>query len=138
MIYKFKDPKYVSENIVDVIIIKDDNSEILVSVDMKNPGELVDLRNQLLNVTIPKGEKTIIESKIFKLNNLKVEYKSKEFNGDPDSILDLVSRITLGFNGEIDWKLSNNTFTKVNIDDLKNILNLIYIKRNIIKDIKNL
>jgi hypothetical protein len=137
MIYKFKDPKYVSENIVDVIIIKDDNSEILVSVDMKNPGELVDLRNQLLNVTIPKGEKTIIESKTFKLNNLKVEYKSKEFNGDPDSILDLVSRITLGFNGEIDWKLSNNTFTKVNIDDLKNILNLIYIKRNIIKDIKN-
>ena len=73
MIYKFKDPKYVSENIVDVIIIKDDNSEILVSVDMKNPGELVDLRNQLLNVTIPKGEKTIIESKTFKLNNLKVE-----------------------------------------------------------------
>lgn len=137
MIYKFKDPKYVSENIVDVIIIKDDNSEILVSVDMKNPGELVDLRNQLLNVTILKGEKTIIESKTFKLNNLKVEYKSKEFNGDPDSILDLVSRITLGFNGEIDWKLSNNTFTKVNIDDLKNILNLIYIKRNIIKDIKN-
>nr|DAR72499.1 MAG TPA: hypothetical protein [Caudoviricetes sp.] len=137
MIYKFKDPKYVSENIVDVIIIKDDNSEILVSVDMKNPGELVDLRNQLLNVTIPKGEKTIIESKTFKLNNLKVEYKSKEFNGDPDSILDLVSRITLGFNGEIDWKLSNNTFTKVNIDDLKNILKLIYIKRNIIKDIKN-
>jgi hypothetical protein len=137
MIYKFKDPKYVSENIVDVIIIKDDNSEILVSVDMKNPGELVDLRNQLLNVTIPKGEKTIIESKTFKLNNLKIEYKSKEFNGDPDSILDLVSRITLGFNGEIDWKLSNNTFTKVNIDDLKNILNLIYIKRNIIKDIKN-
>ena len=137
MIYKFKDPKYVSENIVDVIIIKDDNSEILVSVDMKNPGELVDLRNQLLNVTIPKGEKTIIESKTFKLNNLKVEYKSKEFNGDPDSILDLVSRITLGFNGEIDWKLSNNTFTKVNIDDLKNILNLIYIKRNIIKNIKN-
>lgn len=137
MIYKFKDPKYVSENIVDVIIIKDDNSEILVSVDMKNPGELVDLRNQLLNVTIPKGEKTIIESKTFKLNNLKVEYKSKEFNGDPDSILDLISRITLGFNGEIDWKLSNNNFTKVNIDDLKNILNLIYIKRNIIKDIKN-
>lgn len=137
MIYKFKDPKYVSENIVDVIIIKDDNSEILVSVDMKNPGELVDLKNQLLNVTIPKGEKTIIESKTFKLNNLKVEYKSKEFNGDPDSILDLVSRITLGFNGEIDWKLSNNTFTKVNIDDLKNILKLIYIKRNIIKDIKN-
>ena len=63
MIYKFKDPKYVSKNIVDIIIIKDDNSEILVSVDMKNPGELVDLRNQLLNVTIPKGEKTIIELK---------------------------------------------------------------------------
>ena len=56
MIYKYRNPVYIKENVVDVEV-KFGEEYLKCTVNMLNPGDLMDLRNQLKNVHIPKNYK---------------------------------------------------------------------------------
>ena len=86
---------------------------------MLNPGDLMDLRNQLKNVHIPKNYKE--EQK----EDNKIKYKDFIFNIEIENLL--IKFMILDLN-EIEIKTSDGKLVKLNKEDVKNILKLIYIK----------
>ena len=86
---------------------------------MLNPGDLMDLRNQLKNVHIPKNYKE--EQK----EDNKIKYKDFIFNIEIEKLL--IKFMILDLN-EIEIKTSDGKLVKLNKEDVKNILKLIYIK----------
>lgn len=118
MIYKYRNPVYIKENVVDVEV-KFGEEYLKCTVNMLNPGDLVDLRNQLKNVHIPKNYKE--EQK----EDNKIKYKDFIFNIEIENLL--IKFILLDLN-EIEIKTSDGKLVKLNKEDVKNILKLIYIK----------
>lgn len=118
MIYKYRNPVYIKENVVDVEV-KFGEEYLKCTVNMLNPGDLVDLRNQLKNVHIPKNYKE--EQK----EDNKIKYKDFIFNIEIEKLL--IKFILLDLN-EIEIKTSDGKLVKLNKEDVKNILKLIYIK----------
>lgn len=118
MIYKYRNPVYIKENVVDVEV-KFGEEYLKCTVNMLNPGDLVDLRNQLKNVHIPKNYKE--EQK----EDNKIKYKDFIFNIEIEKLL--IKFMILDLN-EIEIKTSDGKLVKLNKEDVKNILKLIYIK----------
>nr|DAR76003.1 MAG TPA: hypothetical protein [Caudoviricetes sp.] len=118
MIYKYRNPVYIKENVVDVEV-KFGEEYLKCTVNMLNPGDLVDLRNQLKNVHIPKNYKE--EQK----EDNKIKYKDFIFNIEIENLL--IKFMILDLN-EIEIKTSDGKLVKLNKEDVKNILKLIYIK----------
>lgn len=118
MIYKYRNPVYIKENVVDVEV-KFGEEYLKCTVNMLNPGDLVDLRNQLKNVHIPKNYKE--EQK----EDNKIKYKDFIFNIEIENLLIKFMLIDLN---EIEIKTSEGKLVKLNKEDVKNILKLIYIK----------
>lgn len=118
MIYKYRNPVYIKENIVDVEV-KYGEEYLKCTVNMLNPGDLVDLRNQLKDVHIPKNYKE--EQK----EDNKINYKEFTFNIEIENLL--IKFLLLDLN-EIEIKTSEGKLVKLNKEDVKNILKLIYIK----------
>ena len=118
MIYKYRNPVYIKENVVDVEV-KFGEEYLKCTVNMLNPGDLVDLRNQLKNVHIPKNYKE--EQK----EDNKIKYKDFIFNIEIENLL--IKFMILDLN-EIEIKTSEGKLVKLNKEDVKNILKLIYIK----------
>lgn len=118
MIYKYRNPVYIKENVVDVEV-KFGEEYLKCTVNMLNPGDLVDLRNQLKNVHIPKNYKE--EQK----EDNKIKYKDFIFNIEIENLL--IKFILLDLN-EIEIKTIEGKLVKLNKEDVKNILKLIYIK----------
>ena len=118
MIYKYRNPVYIKENVVDVEV-KFGEEYLKCTVNMLNPGDLMDLRNQLKNVHIPKNYK-----KEQKEDN-KIKYKDFIFNIEIEKLL--IKFMILDLN-EIEIKTSDGKLVKLNKEDVKNILKLIYIK----------
>ena len=118
MIYKYRNPVYIKENVVDVEV-KFGEEYLKCTVNMLNPGDLVDLRNQLKNVHIPKNYKE--EQK----EDNKIKYKNFIFNIEIEKLL--IKFMILDLN-EIEIKTSDGKLVKLNKEDVKNILKLIYIK----------
>lgn len=118
MIYKYRNPVYIKENVVDVEV-NFGEEYLKCTVNMLNPGDLVDLRNQLKNVHIPKNYKE--EQK----EDNKIKYKDFIFNIEIENLLIKFMLIDLN---EIEIKTSDGKLVKLNKEDVKNILKLIYIK----------
>lgn len=118
MIYKYRNPVYIKENVVDVEV-KFGEEYLKCTVNMLNPGDLMDLRNQLKNVHIPKNYKE--EQK----EDNKIKYKDFIFNIEIENLL--IKFMILDLN-EIEIKTSAGKLVKLNKEDVKNILKLIYIK----------
>lgn len=118
MIYKYRNPVYIKENVVDVEV-NFGEEYLKCTVNMLNPGDLVDLRNQLKNVHIPKNYKE--EQK----EDNKIKYKNFIFNIEIENLLIKFMLIDLN---EIEIKTSDGKLVKLNKEDVKNILKLIYIK----------
>lgn len=118
MIYKYRNPVYIKENVVDVEV-KFGEEYLKCTVNMLNPGDLMDLRNQLKNVHIPKNYKE--EQK----EDNKIKYKDFIFNIEIENLL--IKFMILDLN-EIEIKTSDGKLVKLNKEDVKNILKLIYIK----------
>ena len=118
MIYKYRNPIYIKENVVDVEV-KYGEEYLKCTVNMLNPGDLVDLRNQLKDVHIPKNYKEEIQE------DNKIKYKDFIFNIEIENLL--IKFIILDLN-EIEIKTSEGKLVKLNKEDVKNILKLIYIK----------
>lgn len=118
MIYKYRNPVYIKENVVDVEV-KIGEEYLKCTVNMLNPGDLMDLRNQLKNVHIPKNYKE--EQK----EDNKIKYKDFIFNIEIEKLL--IKFMILDLN-EIEIKTSDGKLVKLNKEDVKNILKLIYIK----------
>mgnify|MGYP003081482341 CR=1 FL=1 len=118
MIYKYRNPVYIKENVVDVEV-KFGEEYLKCTVNMLNPGDLMDLRNQLKNVHIPKNYKE--EQK----EDNKIKYKDFIFNIEIEKLL--IKFMILDLN-EIEIKTSDGKLVKLNKEDVKNILKLIYIK----------
>lgn len=118
MIYKYRNPVYIKENVVDVEV-KFGEEYLKCTVNMLNPGDLMDLRNQLKNVHIPKNYKE--EQK----EDNKIKYKDFIFNIEIEKLL--IKFILLDLN-EIEIKTIEGKLVKLNKEDVKNILKLIYIK----------
>lgn len=118
MIYKYRNPVYIKENVVDVEV-KYGEEYLKCTVNMLNPGDLVDLRNQLKDVHIPKNYKEEIQE------DNKIKYKDFIFNIEIENLL--IKFIILDLN-EIEIKTSEGKLVKLNKEDVKNILKLIYIK----------
>lgn len=118
MIYKYRNPVYIKENVVDVEV-KFGEEYLKCTVNMLNPGDLMDLRNQLKNVHIPKNYKE--EQK----EDNKIKYKDFIFNIEIENLL--IKFILLDLN-EIEIKTIEGKLVKLNKEDVKNILKLIYIK----------
>lgn len=118
MIYKYRNPVYIKENVVDVEV-KFGEEYLKCTVNMLNPGDLMDLRNQLKNVHIPKNYKE--EQK----EDNKIKYKDFIFNIEIENLL--IKFMILDLN-EIEIKTSYGKLVKLNKEDVKNILKLIYIK----------
>lgn len=118
MIYKYRNPVYIKENVVDVEV-KFGEEYLKCTVNMLNPGDLIDLRNQLKNVHIPKNYKE--EQK----EDNKIKYKDFIFNIEIEKLL--IKFMILDLN-EIEIKTSDGKLVKLNKEDVKNILKLIYIK----------
>lgn len=118
MIYKYRNPVYIKENVVDVEV-KFGEEYLKCTVNMLNPGDLMDLRNQLKNVHIPKKYKE--EQK----EDNKIKYKDFIFNIEIEKLL--IKFMILDLN-EIEIKTSDGKLVKLNKEDVKNILKLIYIK----------
>ena len=118
MIYKYRNPVYIKENVVDVEV-KFGEEYLKCTVNMLNPGDLMDLRNQLKNVHIPKNYQE--EQK----EDNKIKYKDFIFNLVIEKLLIKIMILDLN---EIEIKTSDGKLVKLNKEDVKNILKLIYIK----------
>lgn len=135
MKYKFMNPRYIKENIVNVNILID-NQWVLTTVDMKNPGSLADLKEQLDKEYIPKSEEFEITNKDFKLNNINIRYNNLNFIVNKELKEEIIQGILLNFENTREI-LINNKIENLSLIDFKNILKLIDIKERIIKGYKS-